>query len=101
MNYKTTMKTLHGQLNHYNRSQGQPALGGLSPLDCWRQWKHEAAKRRGESTEGAAGGAPQSHGVKPGRPPPDPTIREPDPGEAQEHAITACHAQLKHDFMYN
>ena len=99
--YKTMMETLHGYLNHYNRNQGQPALGGLSPLDCWRQWKHEAAKRRGESTKGAADGDPQSHGVKPAHPPPDPTIREPDPGKAQENAITACHAQLKHDSMYN
>ena len=43
-NQQALTETMHGQVNHYNRSQTQPALGGLTPSGYWNQAKDKRIK---------------------------------------------------------
>ena len=46
---QTMAETLHRQVNHYNRRQTQPALGGLTPSGYSNQRKEKEAKPKGKS----------------------------------------------------
>ena len=40
-------QTMHGYVNHYNHSQTQAAVGGLTPLEFSNHVKHTGTKRQG------------------------------------------------------
>ena len=101
---QTLADALHGYLNHYNRKQVQPALGGLTPLDYWNQGKDKGKKRNGKSPHKGEPECPARTCAEPEDIPPDPTILKRVSRPVQEHAITACHPQLginNHPYSYS